>query len=600
MSKLYIQIEAINIYNNVLDTNQLSVVRGSSFLLKNAIKKVATQLKNELEAISTGASVGLFLVKEQQQLETVLAEIWHLLRADEFAYFTFAVEHCQAKSLTEARELLITKLRFHQLNAIATVPDVLSEALLSLPCELEGRRIAHKNYTHTIQKKKRRLSASVAERYRCGRNLRHHYYFDEITDEAREALDGYGFTDNLESLAKSDQWPRLDNKVAVIYIDGNQFSKSVREYLKLASDELEAQKIFDNSIQSQRAAFLEQTLRDMIDASPVGVNKADTAAKYQETLTADKGKDADGKPVKPLRLETLLWGGDEMTLVVPAWNGFALLQSFFEASATWQLPLDQQSSQQTSGKKSASKKGSNKQGKPIRLTHSAGIVFCSAKTPIAIIQKWARELAEDLKCAANEIEPNSGDYRQNMWNYMVLESIDYPVGGDVAHFMRHRYGQHLAQTRPRYLSPCANWLSVRQELTCLMEGELLSRRQLYRIAQTLDQHPNPSLNTDSPNTNANNRPCQAPWEALDASELATAQECAEQRLFLLLAHEKRVCLKDKLIYLAEEVFGLDFNDRHQRAWFWLHMIELWDYLVPQCTENNDQQNQTTPSQEVAV
>ena len=37
MDQHYILVEGINIYANVFDTNQLSVIRGSSFLLKRAI-----------------------------------------------------------------------------------------------------------------------------------------------------------------------------------------------------------------------------------------------------------------------------------------------------------------------------------------------------------------------------------------------------------------------------------------------------------------------------------------------------------------------------------------------------------------------------------
>lgn len=38
--KSYLKIEAVNIYNTILDTNQLSVIRGSSHLLKDAIEKI--------------------------------------------------------------------------------------------------------------------------------------------------------------------------------------------------------------------------------------------------------------------------------------------------------------------------------------------------------------------------------------------------------------------------------------------------------------------------------------------------------------------------------------------------------------------------------
>ncbi len=104
-------------------------------------------------------------------------------------------------------------------------------------------------------------------------------------------------------------------------------------------------------------------------------------------LYYDKERD-----IERIRLETLLWGGDEMLFVVPAWKGFELLNYFYEFSQTWTFKTE-------------------------TLTHAGGLVFCRAKTPIRRIRGFAQELAEQAK---------NTDRSKNLFDYMALESIGYP------------------------------------------------------------------------------------------------------------------------------------------------------------------------------
>lgn len=128
MQQTYLLVEGINIYANALDTNQLSVVRGGSFMLKDAIKCISLAFAPELTAISTGASSGLFLVEEAvtniNDLQTKITA--RLCGHPDFRLLTFIVETCKAKSLVEAKEQLLAQLRFRQLRSITMVPETVN------------------------------------------------------------------------------------------------------------------------------------------------------------------------------------------------------------------------------------------------------------------------------------------------------------------------------------------------------------------------------------------------------------------------------------------------------------------------------------------
>ena len=77
MTQFYILVEGINIYANVFDTKQLSVIRGSSFLFKKAIDHLTEHaaIKDKFIALSTGASSGLYLVNNGESVTEIVLEI---------------------------------------------------------------------------------------------------------------------------------------------------------------------------------------------------------------------------------------------------------------------------------------------------------------------------------------------------------------------------------------------------------------------------------------------------------------------------------------------------------------------------------------------
>jgi hypothetical protein len=76
-----------------------------------------------------------------------------------------------------------------------------------------------------------------------------------------------------------------------------------------------------------------------------------------------------------LRLETLLWGGDELMFVMPSWLAFAFVEGFFAATRDWSID-----------------------GR--RLTHTLGLVICHYKTPIRQARALSHDIADKIKQSA--------------------------------------------------------------------------------------------------------------------------------------------------------------------------------------------------------
>jgi hypothetical protein len=231
-----------------------------------------------------------------------------------------------------------------------------------------------------------------------GRDLRQTFYRQELPAGAVPVA---GFTNDFRSLASLDHRPNeglavprnLDDKIAVFYADGNGFGS-----LQSACDSPEALNAWDRSLRDRRRALLSRLL-----AQAQALRHWRTAAGH-------------------IRLETLMWGGDELTFVVPAWCGLELAALFFELTADWRYPdVDT--------------------GQP--LCHAAALVFAHAKAPIRRLELLAHDLVEQTK--------RDGDKARNTLAWVVLESFDH-TGSDLGDYLQRRYP----------LNPCpVDWARLR-------------------------------------------------------------------------------------------------------------------------------------------
>lgn len=384
-----------------------------------------------------------------------------------------------------------------------------------------------------------------------GRVKKQDYYLEELSElglvgedadsytKIRKALEEkeYGFTRDLNEIASSPKldsgepvYPRLDGKIALFYADGNDFGPIQRDAIKSAqaNQQIEKQRQFDKTIRTNRARLLATLLEEMLK----GGNGL-----FPHMIT--RSPDNDGKKVEALRFETLLWGGDELLFVMPAWIGFEFVQLFFRETKKWE-PVD---------------------GK--QLSHSAGLLLCSAKTPIRIARELARMIADHIK----EETKKTQEGKRDGWDYMVLESIDYPTHRDYSRFLRERYGT-ITECRPLIIPPEADWENNRDKLI-LPLLEQLPVRQLYQLGQLLTHHTPEECFAGKDNGGSG-------WPP-DAEKL-TLLELRESRMLATCDN------KDELISGTKTLCGLfrlEVENQQQRAWLWLHLLELREYIAPQ-------------------
>lgn len=536
----FVLVEAINIYAAVYDTNQLSVIRGSSLLLKQAIEAVVARFEGEgLKPLSTGASSGLFAVDHSKNPSSLAEAVASFLnRAPPFCYFTFAVEHCEASDLLKAKEILYAKLRFRQLRSPTQAPDASIPAEGQIACALEGVRPANKKTNIPRERDPVWLSASVYRRRKVGIEQRQGLYQQEC-EALKDRFKDLVFSERFEDIVAENRFSQLGNKLAVIYFDGNGFGKLQRKSLekeKRLRRQIDAQRAFDAEIKHQRCTFLENLLAAMT------ADKTESSADLSQPLPAFFNSILKQSDQRILRLETLLWGGDEMLFVVPAWIGFDLLNLFYNLARHWEID-----------------------GKA--LSHAGGIVFCNAKTPISRMRALAQQLADGVK-------ERRGGRDADWFDYAVLESIDYPAEQSLDEFWGKRFGSLAAERRP--LPPFEAWPEMRKLLHGLLRQGRLARSQVYRIVrEALREDPQALFDgRDAPPLVERPKDSLAP--AIKRLPLSRLCEL-EQRLFEV--DDNAGPLKQDLRRVAE-MLGIDHWNPRSRVWLWIHLAELWDYLAP--------------------
>jgi hypothetical protein len=225
-----------------------------------------------------------------------------------------------------------------------------------------------------------KFSTAVDVRQNYGREMKQSFYQSRFPQEDPNPAAGMTFTNDLEKLSGGYDSKTLNDKITVIYIDGNSFS-SIQNRLLLSTKDAEAeQKSIDVKLKGYRREFLRNLLAEMKSKPELWRNKEDG-----------------------YRLEVLMWGGDEMLLVVPAWLGWRTASLFYKTAKDWEL------------------------GEPLK--HAMGLVFCHHNAPIHRIRQLAIELAELAK---------ESDRTQNLIAYAVLETFDH-AGSDLEAYLRKRF-----------------------------------------------------------------------------------------------------------------------------------------------------------------
>ena len=367
-----LRIEAVNLLHSIDDTEDLNTRRGGGYLLLQAVRDVENKFRDQLSPISTGASIGLFNLSDATLDESKVRE--YLCQHPDYRHATFVVDRVAHADFRTCVEASLARNRWQQMHTLnfSTEWGRCSEV-----CGTDEIRPAAAKQKY----KNRPTSLSVHVRSNAGRELRQGFYEQELGGLGSSTAFACGmdsFADNTEELSTFRQLgdyaaipANLNGKMAVFYADGNGFGK-----IQQACESDIDLNAWDRDLKAKRRRLLHDLLA------------------WQASTSL--GRTQEGK----LRFETLLWGGDEMLFLLPAWLGLEFAQRFFELTASWDY-----------------------QGQ--KLTHSAGLVFAKHNAPISRLQKLAKEkLAEFGK---------QYDRQQNSLSWIVLESFDH-VGNNITKF----------------------------------------------------------------------------------------------------------------------------------------------------------------------
>ncbi len=449
MSNYILQIEAVNIYDTLKTTEQLSVRRGVTLAYRNIMFEVEKQLADYLEkeqvtieTISVGGSVGIFRLNQcgKKFIQTLKEKIAYFLVVYPFAdnkkgggdeptipslapYLGLLVSYAELENddkdgFKNALDSITRDIRLQQLMNYPSYPiEQLYQLKAKNICTDDGVLPADT----IVDKNKKTYKVSTISKafFEYGKNAKHDFVISEIEKysgineedeesakkltEKRKTTD-ITFTNDFEQLStlpksEGELSGLIDNtkaKMAVLYFDGNGFSKIKNQLTS------EAFNTFDKEIRKYRARFLKKLIVDIVDDKlPLMYDYDDKNQASPKNQDGDKGT----KEVKRVKLETLEWGGDELLLVVPAWAAFQVLNLFYETQ-----------------------QGLKSNGKT--LTHAGGMVICSHKTRIDRVKNIAIEAAEVAKRFSRQ---------RNLYNIVVLESEEYLTESLPDYWQKH-YG----------------------------------------------------------------------------------------------------------------------------------------------------------------
>ncbi|MCI5167950.1 MAG: hypothetical protein D3903_18165 [Candidatus Electrothrix sp. GM3_4] len=437
---------------------------------EEAARKALTEF-----TITKGASWGLFQLEitEQEALD-IQKDVGTALNLGGYQHATFVVDLLEDKGggYQLNRDKVQALNRWQQMQA----PSVAVPAPGLEVCDFDKIRPACGD--DFLRNEEKHISSSVKVRRESGRDNRQEFY------EAETGIKGLEFTNEFSQISSKPPEgvnQSLNGKIAFIYIDGNGFGD-----LQKASENAQKQREFDTGTRNGRKEVLKEIL--------VRIKDDPDWLWYDEKERVDR-----------IRLETLLWGGDEIIWVVPAWQGWWLLKTFYE------LAEDNICNPKT--------------GKPLK--HAAGLVFCHDKAPIKPIEALAKNLADGFA---------KKDREKNLIAYQVLESFDH-AGTDLEGFRNKQLDNIGVPTD--LLIEAEEMADIQKAVRQLKQEEVaLPHRKMYQIFASYRNH-DPKK-----------------------GELCKKAEQYKQKL-----PEK----SQEPLQRLQKIFGN--NQAH-----WLHLIDLWDYI----------------------
>lgn len=341
----FLRIEAINLDYFVYDTHDISTIRGGSFILLSIFDELLKEYKHCLKDIGSAASIGLYEINNSsaEDAEKIKTDSLAFLNEQTKQHATFAaalIEQNDEIFFELQMQNLVTEIRLQQFRSLSfQLPKPDSTRFYCLLDRVRPGVAPDPNG----KEDKDKFSSSVDFRKSAGKDLRDKLYYRLLGIPKKR---GPKFTSSLEELAGGSN-NALDGMMAFIYMDGNRFGK-------IRDDKCTTPAELYNYQQRIQEELRKPALKKLLQFAQVSENVS---------FLTSTGE---------IRLETLLWGGDEFEIIVPAWQAFNTLNILFEvfnSAATF---------------------------KDVNLTHAGGIVFCKHNMPILQVRKYAHALCDEI------------------------------------------------------------------------------------------------------------------------------------------------------------------------------------------------------------
>ena len=401
--KLLCAVEAMNLSNLFGDCHDLSATRGGGLAVLKFAQEIAKSL--HVAPVFTGASQGLFVLEASSPEEAEALIEAELAKVDflEHVVISVATEEEDTFDFVAQRARLKARQRWDQMQRPSVVYPRLEELDV---CKTDRVRPAHRTAQLPNE------SSFTRQRRELGREKKHSLV-QELLKEAVPA--DFGVVNDLTELSKDATRGNLNEKIALIRMDGNGFGNVAQ-----ACENKEALRRFSEEVRLQQEGFI----RHLVATNP------DVGWWTQE---------------RKLRLEIVIYGGDEVMLIVPAWAGWKALRCFYDV-----LP---------SGR-----------------TYSGGIVFCHHNSPIHAI----KDLSSDLADIAKKSKP-----KDNKVACQVLETFD-SIGEDAADYFKRRYAFAPASKPDAHLWTLDSIVLVDENMS-LWRATMAKRKLHKAVALLLEQ-----------------------------------------------------------------------------------------------------------------
>ena len=290
-------LEGVNFGATLYDTNDLSVVRGSSLALETlgafALSTLESADVREIRTLQTGASQAVFsFLADDHQAAKAVQAMRERLSGGIWQHMSVTLACAETGEVAEARG---KSQQFRQW----TIPWGETDKALR-PDQLDHRRGAIYE-----DKLKGWISENVHARLQYGRKMRRAFFTSRFSEDALKDIHLCDSFEDMVGDAPVSVPEAVQSKIAIVHLDGDGFGDLAKEM---------GRELFHQEL----SAALNRVLHALVDHA--------LSSEREEAHTKQR-----------LRVEPLVWGGDDITLVMPAWRVLDFFERFYDVAKSERL-----------------------------------------------------------------------------------------------------------------------------------------------------------------------------------------------------------------------------------------------------------------------